>query len=126
MRCEMQYCEFICLTPFSMHTERILPQLTLFLDEIKPALDTFFVGIKLPMLLTGQTQYTERGGLSTSDSSDCTTFCWYGGKEGNMVACDNPMCETESFHFECAGLKRKPGGKRFCSEACECKCNTES
>ena len=95
MLCEMQYCEFICWTPFSMHTERILPQLTLFLDEIKPALDTFFVGIILPMLLTGQSLYSERGGLSTSDSSDCTTFCWCGGKEGNMVACDNPMCETE-------------------------------
>ena len=40
---EMQYCEFICWTPFGMHTERILPQPTLFLNEIKPALDTFFV-----------------------------------------------------------------------------------
>ena len=103
----MQHCEFICWTPFGMHTERILP---LFLNEIKPALDTFFVCIILPMLLT----------------SDCTTICWCGGKEGNMVACDNPMCETEWFHFECAGLKLKPRGKWFCSEACECKCNMES
>ena len=78
------------------------------------------------MLLTGQIQYSERGGLSTSDSSDCTTFCWCGGKEGNMVACDNPMCETEWFHFECAGLKLKPRENWFCSEACECKCNMES
>ena len=83
MLCEMQYCEFICWTPFGMHTEHILPQPTLFLDEIKPAHDTFFVRIILPMLLTGQTQYSERGGLSTSDLSDCTTFCWCGGKEGN-------------------------------------------
>ena len=58
---------------------------------------------------------------------DCTTFCWSGGKEeGNMVACDNPVCETEWFHFEFAGLKHKPRGKWFCSEACECKCNMES
>ena len=93
---EMQYCEFIiCWTPFGMHTERILQQPTLFLNEIKPTFDTFFVRIILPMLLTGQIQYSERGGLTTSDSSDCTTFCWCGGKEGNMVACDNPMCETE-------------------------------
>ena len=87
----------------------ILPQPTLFLDEIIPALDTFFVHIILPMLLTGQSRYSEKGSLTTSDSSDCTTFCWCGGKEeGNMVACDNPMCETEWFHFECAGLKCKP------------------
>ena len=94
---EMQYCEFICWIPFGMHTERILSQPTLFLNEIKPALDTFFVRIILPMLLTGQTQYSERGGLSTSDSSVCTTFSWCGGKEGNMVTCDYPIVRQNGF-----------------------------
>ncbi|KAG6524329.1 hypothetical protein ZIOFF_010298 [Zingiber officinale] len=33
---------------------------------------------------------------------------------GNMVACDNPSCQIEWFHFECVGLKEHPKGKWYC------------
>ena len=32
-----------------------------------------------------------------------------------MVACDNPDCTREWFHFDCVGLARKPRGKWYCS-----------
>ncbi|KAI6217461.1 Inhibitor of growth protein [Aphelenchoides fujianensis] len=33
---------------------------------------------------------------------------------GQMVACENPMCPIEWFHFECMGLTSEPKGKWFC------------
>ncbi|KAM0932290.1 putative chromatin regulator PHD family [Dioscorea sansibarensis] len=34
---------------------------------------------------------------------------------GEMVACDNPDCKIEWFHFGCVGLKEHPKGKWYCS-----------
>ncbi|KAF8688044.1 hypothetical protein HU200_042461 [Digitaria exilis] len=34
---------------------------------------------------------------------------------GDMVACDNPNCKIEWFHFGCVGVKEQPKGKWFCS-----------
>ncbi|KAJ6830573.1 PHD finger protein ING1 isoform X1 [Iris pallida] len=33
---------------------------------------------------------------------------------GEMVACDNPDCKIEWFHFVCVGLKEHPKGKWYC------------
>lgn len=33
---------------------------------------------------------------------------------GEMVACDNPECPVEWFHFACVGLTTNPRGKWFC------------
>ncbi|VAI09794.1 unnamed protein product [Triticum turgidum subsp. durum] len=33
---------------------------------------------------------------------------------GEMVACDNPDCKIEWFHFGCVGLKEQPRGKWYC------------
>lgn len=33
---------------------------------------------------------------------------------GEMVACDNPDCKIEWFHFGCVGLKEQPKGKWYC------------
>eukprot|EP00049_Salpingoeca_infusionum_P022567 m.7549 g.7549 ORF g.7549 m.7549 type:complete len:190 (-) comp5261_c0_seq2:1748-2317(-) len=33
---------------------------------------------------------------------------------GEMIACDNPACPTEWFHYNCVNLKTKPKGKWFC------------
>eukprot|EP00299_Pterocystis_sp_00344_P009357 c3915_g1_i1.p1 GENE.c3915_g1_i1~~c3915_g1_i1.p1 ORF type:complete len:166 (+),score=33.24 c3915_g1_i1:217-714(+) len=38
---------------------------------------------------------------------------------GEMVACDNPECKVEWFHFECVGLKKQPKGRWFCPECTE-------
>ncbi|KAJ8768362.1 hypothetical protein K2173_021515 [Erythroxylum novogranatense] len=35
---------------------------------------------------------------------------------GDMVACDNPDCKIEWFHFGCVGVKEHPKGKWYCSE----------
>lgn len=34
---------------------------------------------------------------------------------GEMVACDNPDCKIEWFHFGCVGLREQPKGKWYCS-----------
>lgn len=43
------------------------------------------------------------------------TYC-YCNKEsfGDMIACDNPKCVKEWFHYDCVGLKKPPRGKWFC------------
>lgn len=37
---------------------------------------------------------------------------------GNMIACDNPNCNREWFHFDCVGLSSQPAGDWYCRE-CE-------
>ena len=37
---------------------------------------------------------------------------------GEMVACDNPDCLIEWFHYECVGLDEPPKGKWYCKD-CE-------
>lgn len=40
---------------------------------------------------------------------------------GEMIACDNPDCLIEWFHFECLGLSTKPKGKWFCPDCSQKK-----
>ncbi|KAF4348371.1 hypothetical protein CsatB_025521 [Cannabis sativa] len=40
---------------------------------------------------------------------------------GAMVACDNPSCSIEWFHFGCVGLKEQPKGKWFCPDCATLK-----
>ena len=35
---------------------------------------------------------------------------------GRMVACDNPQCPIEWFHFACVKLEEEPKGKWFCDK----------
>nr|GMD75911.1 PHD finger protein ING1 [Ipomoea batatas] len=35
---------------------------------------------------------------------------------GEMVACDNPNCKIEWFHYGCVGLKEQPKGKWYCPD----------
>lgn len=35
---------------------------------------------------------------------------------GQMVACDNPDCVIEWFHFACVGLDKQPKGKWYCQQ----------
>lgn len=37
---------------------------------------------------------------------------------GAMIACDNPKCPTEWFHYGCVGITKPPQGKWYCSDAC--------
>ena len=38
---------------------------------------------------------------------------------GAMIACDNPDCPVEWFHYECAGLAETPKGRWFCRHCTE-------
>ncbi|CAF1403496.1 unnamed protein product [Rotaria sordida] len=35
---------------------------------------------------------------------------------GDMIACDNPTCRREWFHYPCVGIVTPPKGKWFCAE----------
>jgi len=41
----------------------------------------------------------------------CNAVSW-----GNMVACDNPGCKREWFHWGCVGLTKEPTGRWYCPE----------
>ena len=44
-------------------------------------------------------------------------WCLCSGPESsNMIACDNPGCPIEWFHFKCVGLVDVPSGKWLCIE----------
>ena len=82
-----------------MHVERILPDSAHF-AEAKPALDRFFIKVLLPLSLSGKSHSPETEILPGVSCTSPTTYCWgHGGESGQMVACDNPQCTIEWFHF---------------------------
>ncbi|XP_043703349.1 PHD finger protein ING1 [Telopea speciosissima] len=40
---------------------------------------------------------------------------------GEMIACDNPDCKIEWFHYGCVGLKDPPKGKWYCPDCASTK-----
>ena len=115
--CNKMYCDFVCWTPKGIHLERISRVDEVFLS-IKPKLDDLFVQVILPQILTGKMQ-VNKPGCSSSTSSDAViaSYCYcQRGEEGYMVACDNPLCLREWFHFECVGLTSPPEGSWFCPD----------
>ena len=38
---------------------------------------------------------------------------------GDMIACDNPTCRREWFHYPCVGIVTPPKGKWFCAECAQ-------
>lgn len=38
---------------------------------------------------------------------------------GAMIACDNPNCPKEWFHYGCVGITKPPTGKWYCTERCK-------
>ena len=105
----MEYCDFICWTPYGMHCERILQDPEHFYDIMKPALDKFFMAVLLSRLLTGSNLAVAK---PVTANHATNTYCWCGGRdEGKMVACDNASCQREWFHFQCVTITRNPRGK---------------
>ena len=50
-------------------------------------------------------------------SSNDPVFCFCRTPSyGDMVACDDPSCRFEWFHYACVGLKKPPKGEWFCQE----------
>ncbi|OZC11332.1 PHD-finger [Onchocerca flexuosa] len=78
------------------------------------------------MLYTMQ-RHERRGASFTSpelmqgsdDESDSDRRVWCFCREkayGSMVACDDPVCRYEWFHYGCVNVIEKPKGKWFCPE----------
>ena len=53
------------------------------------------------------------GVISSSDPVFC--FCRT-PSYGDMVACDDPACRYEWFHYACVGLKKPPKGEWYCQD----------
>lgn len=45
------------------------------------------------------------------------TYCYCNRVSyGEMIACDNPECKIEWFHFDCVGIVVRPRGKWYCTD----------
>ncbi len=56
-----------------------------------------------------------RGGRKRETGSDEKTYCLCKKVSyGEMIACDNPRCEIEWFHFACVEVRVQPKGRWFC------------
>ncbi|KAK9313324.1 inhibitor of growth proteins N-terminal histone-binding-domain-containing protein [Lipomyces starkeyi] len=54
------------------------------------------------------------------ENNDSALYCFCQQVSyGDMVACDNPDCQYEWFHYGCVGLKAPPSGVWYCSTACQ-------
>ncbi|WCJ24181.1 Inhibitor of growth protein 4 [Euphorbia peplus] len=89
---------------------------------------------KTRMAIAAAVAATEAGAGATSANAttgmelDCPvdpnepTYCFCQQVSyGEMVACDNPECPIEWFHFGCVGLKEQPKGKWYCSDCAASK-----
>ncbi|CDK26831.1 unnamed protein product [Kuraishia capsulata CBS 1993] len=54
-------------------------------------------------------------GVNGNEEDELYCFCQQ-ISYGNMVACDNPDCKYEWFHYGCVGLKEPPSGIWYCSD----------
>ena len=130
--CEVSYCDFVVWTLKGVVNIRIKPDESFF-KKINPKLGHFFQQCILPELLTQSLQnpqpHTPPLGdppavnLAQNDSpsplSDVYCYCRQGEDERPMIACDNPSCPYQWFHFECVGLSRQPKSKYWYCPDCK-------
>lgn len=57
----------------------------------------------------------ENVGAGNGDDDELYCFCQQ-VSYGAMVACDNPNCKYEWFHYDCVGLKEPPVGVWYCPD----------
>ena len=106
--CQKSMCDFICWTPKGMHIETIFEDESLQCDIVSSCKD-FFTCYLLPELLTRRLQ--DDGNPTVNNK----VYCYCGkGEYGEMIACDNPSCTLEWFHYNCVGITRNPKGNWYC------------
>ncbi|KAK9452213.1 inhibitor of growth proteins N-terminal histone-binding-domain-containing protein [Limtongia smithiae] len=78
-----------------------------------------------------QQQHSSRSGTAAAtpasgeddedeENNDSALYCFCQQVSyGDMVACDNPDCQYEWFHYGCVGLKAPPSGVWYCSTVCQ-------
>ena len=113
--CDSKHCDFVCWTTKGIFIDRIGRD-DHFISDILPDLKLFFTNYVLPELLSHNLE---------SDPAACKKdeklYCVCRQPESDrMIACDNPTCSIEWFHFQCVGLKRAPHGKWYCSNCGHC------
>lgn len=122
--CDVEFCDFVlCTFPetgeeMCMHVERITKDEAIWAEWLQKATHFFQVCI-LPELLgkwytrpSKMTPNEEKTGPTTSSITQQTFYYCKGPSEGDMIACDNPTCEIEWFHFACLKMTTTPKGKR--------------
>ena len=64
----------------------------------------------------GATRVSHRpqGGHANGDEEEVLYCTCQQVSFGNMVACDNPDCQYEWFHYDCVGLTEPPNGTWYC------------
>lgn len=116
--CKKQYSDFVCWTKHGIHVECIQVDSDL-VSSLLPKLTRFFSRYLLPELLTNKLKSTgvPYDPIADPDESDCEEGIYCSCREvayGPMVACDDPDCQYEWFHFDCVGLTEEPSGYWFC------------
>ena len=102
----------IVISYAGLHLECILNELNAssHCSKVRKKLDDFFRLVLLPRILRGE--LIDLSGGQTKDNAQ--VYCWCQQEEfGRMIACDNPTCRIEWFHFSCVGLSRKPKGRWY-------------
>ena len=81
---------------------------------------TAFLSIVLPELLThsmkdcvADDSVTDKENIPNASTQEVYCLCRQ-GEHGRMVACDNPNCLIEWYHYICVGITKKPKGKWYC------------
>ena len=132
--CDVQYSDF-CVCTFgsdedqeNLHIERIEKNYSFWHGECVPKAELFFRTCLLPELLgnwyTRPTEFSNANvELADADSETQESnnsepvYCYcHKPEDGTMIACDNPDCSIEWFHFECLGLTEVPKGKWYCPD----------
>uniref|UniRef100_A0A1X7UUA2 PHD-type domain-containing protein n=1 Tax=Amphimedon queenslandica TaxID=400682 RepID=A0A1X7UUA2_AMPQE len=139
---EFKYCDFICWTNEGIFIERVYLDEEYEKDNF-PKLKQFFTQFLLPELLTHSQENSGSTSMSvstsnatpstststvqhtsskrqceeveTSSSDDLYCICKK-DRPGCMIACDNPSCKVEWFHYACVNIKRAPKGAWFCPD----------
>ncbi|KAF7684018.1 Protein YNG1 [Astathelohania contejeani] len=57
--------------------------------------------------------------IRESDEGDAVYCYCRKPSKGNMIACDDPACDIEWFHYGCVGLTSMPSGKWYCKNCKE-------
>ena len=89
---------FICWTTCGLHLEQIIAN-NIFFQDMKPALDKFFLSVILPQLLTGSTSCTSTHSdvSKTSQVLPPNTYCWCGGEDEGWLLVITSHVQSNGF-----------------------------
>lgn len=90
-----------------------------FKKEAAPEKQLPSIVIKEPKIV--QKRHHHRDKKKEDQAVQEPTYCFcHGPSFGRMVACDNPKCAYQWFHYKCVGLHEDPDPQKkwFCSDKC--------